>query len=234
MRAPDAHTSGAGALDPARASLLHGLQGLIFDCDGVMFDSWESNKLYYNLILARLGLGPMNPDQERYVHSHAVKACLEYITPRDRWPEMEAARVSVSYVDEILPHLTPEPDLFPLLERLKAEGVRMAVHTNRTNTMHLLVQRFGFDAFFNPVLSAAEVRPKPDPEGVEVILQQWDADPAKVAFIGDSDLDEQTAVNGGVRFWAFRSPGLSAELHLTDFTSLMGLFDVARQGARHV
>ena len=215
-------------LTRAHAPLIDGLQGLIFDCDGVMFDSWESNKLYYNLILGRLGLGPMNADQEHYVHSHAVRECLEYIAPGVAWADIDAARISVSYIDEILPTLVPEPDLMPLLTRLKAEGVRTAVHTNRTNTMHLLVRRFGFEAYFNPVISAAEVRPKPDPEGVAVILRQWEADPGKVAFIGDSDLDEQTAANGGVRFWAFRSPHLSAELHLTDFSSLMGLFDLVR------
>ena len=44
----------------------HGLAGVIFDCDGVLLDSRESNSIFYNRVLAVFGLPPMTPEQEKY------------------------------------------------------------------------------------------------------------------------------------------------------------------------
>lgn len=37
----------------------HGLTGIIFDCDGVMIDSRAANAIFYNKVLAALGLPPL-------------------------------------------------------------------------------------------------------------------------------------------------------------------------------
>ena len=38
---------------------------VIFDADGVLFESAESNMAYYNAIFAAIGEPPLNPDEER-------------------------------------------------------------------------------------------------------------------------------------------------------------------------
>ena len=43
----------------------HGLTGIIFDCDGVMIDSRAANAIFYNKVLAALGLPPLTPEQEK-------------------------------------------------------------------------------------------------------------------------------------------------------------------------
>ena len=43
---------------------------LIFDCDGVMFDSRQSNISYYNHLLEHFDLHPMTKGQIAYVHAH--------------------------------------------------------------------------------------------------------------------------------------------------------------------
>lgn len=199
---------------------LDGLQGVIFDCDGVLFDSMYSNQLYYNAILHGLGLGPMTEEQEAYVHAHAVHESLSYIVPRERWDEINQARSRVDYKTEILPHITPEPGMFELLGRLRQAGYLLGISTNRTNTMDWLVQRFGLERFFSPVVTAQEVRPKPHPESLHLILRRWGLLPHQVSFVGDSSVDALTAQAAGVRFWAFRNPGLTAELHIDDFWSM--------------
>ncbi len=203
-----------------RTERLRQIKGVIFDCDGVLFDSLESNKRYYNSILAHLGLGPMNPEQERFVHMHVVQAALDFIVPASHKGEVEAARQKVDYFTEIMPFLTPEPGIFELLDQLRDVGIRLAVSTNRTTTMDRLAWRFGLHRYFFPIMTAHTARPKPHPEGVHHILRAWGIDPATVAFVGDSDLDEATARAAGVTFWAYRNPNLNAAMHVSCFWAL--------------
>ena len=62
----------------------HGLTGIIFDCDGVMIDSRAANAIFYNKVLAALGLPPLTPEQDAYTFMATARQALEYIVP----PEM--------------------------------------------------------------------------------------------------------------------------------------------------
>ncbi len=194
-----------------------GLKGLIFDCDGVLFDSLDSNRIYYNAILQRLGLEPMTPEQEAYVHAHAVKESLAFIVPPERWREVDAARRGVNYLRDIMPHLRPEPGIFELLERLKRKGYRLGISTNRTTTMDGLADRFGLELYFEPIVTASHYRPKPHPESLHVILNRWGLLQHEVVFVGDSIVDARTAQAAGVPFWSYKNQGLVAEMHVNDF-----------------
>lgn len=209
---------------------LAGIRGVIFDCDGVLVDSHDSNTLYYNLIRQRLGMSPISPEEEIYVHMHAVAECLARIIPPERLEEAEAARASLDY-REVLPSIVLEQGLVELLDVMETLGLRMAVHTNRTNTVERLLRHFAIDRYFSPVISAGSLkRPKPDPEGVFMILDAWELPKDAVAYIGDSSLDERSAGAAGIRFWAYKNPALSAAMHLTDFGSLRACLEGGRSG----
>ncbi len=197
------------------------LRGLIFDCDGVLLDSRGSNVSYYNLYRAKLGLPPMSPEQEDYVHMHAVQESLRHITP----PEL-AHRIAETHKDldyrEVLPSLVMEPGLVELLGFLRRQGVRLAVNTNRTTTMHLVIDHFGLHGFFSPVVTAGDVQnPKPHPESLFKILGIWDLPREEIAFLGDSSVDETTAQAADVPFWAYKNERLRAEHHVDGFAGLL-------------
>ena len=52
---------------------------MIFDCDGVMFDSIETNTVIYNQILKRFKQPLLTGEERRYVHMYAVNECIEYL-----------------------------------------------------------------------------------------------------------------------------------------------------------
>jgi len=196
------------------------LSGVIFDCDGVLVDSRDANRMYYNLIREGIGMLPITPEEEDYVHMHAVGECLDRIIPAQRREEAEEVRRNLDYRD-IFPFIFLEDGLVELLETLDGLGVRMAVHTNRTSTVELLLAHFEIDRFFSPVIAAGALkRPKPDPEGVHRILADWQFPKNTVAYIGDSALDERSAAAAGIAFWSYKNPGLAATMHLPDFDSL--------------
>lgn len=205
-------------LSPPRFA--HRVRGIIFDCDGVLVDSRDSNRMFYNLIRGKLGLPPISAEDEDYVHAHSVCECLARIIPADRREEAEKARRELDY-GEIFPSIFLEEGLVALLEFLARRGIRMAVNTNRTNTTERLLAHFGILRFFMPVINAGGLsHPKPNPEGVHRILAAWDMPREAVAYIGDSAVDERTARAADVQFWAYKNPKLMARMFIQDFDSL--------------
>lgn len=200
--------------------VLSGIQGVIFDCDGVLVDSMGANVAWYNLFRRHFGLPPMSPEEELYVHSASNKESLDHILPAEFRAKAEEFRLTLDY-RQVLPWLKLEKGLVELLGCLRDRGFRLGVNTNRTNTMDMLLEHFGLAGIFDPVIQSICVsRPKPSPEGVFLILEAWGLRPQEVAFIGDSHVDEHTARAAGVRFWAYRNANLCAELHLSDFHGL--------------
>jgi phosphoglycolate phosphatase len=196
------------------------IKGFIFDCDGVLFESREANRRYYNHILERMGLGPMDGEQEEYVHAHSVHHSIARIVPPERLKEADAVRASIRY-EQFFAYMRPEPGLYELLSAIRGLGYRLAVNTNRTTTMDLLLERFELERFFLPVITAGRVTsPKPHPEGLHMILDSWRAGPEEVVFIGDSRLDERAALAAGVVFWSYKDETLHASHLVTDFWSM--------------
>ena len=209
----------------ARRFDLTRIGGVVFDCDGVLFDSRDVNRYYYNHILLTLGLAPMSPEDEEYAFMHTVDAAMARIIP----PELRARAAEVQghmTYNDFIDRMIPEPGLLELLETLAGLGVRMAVNTNRKNSMELVLERFGLTRYFHPVMTAAKVaRPKPDPEGLRRIVEEWGLPEGSMSYLGDSAVDQETTVRAGVPFWAYRNPGLTAQLHVDSFHELRQWFE---------
>lgn len=194
-------------------------KGIIFDCDGVLIDSRKANAGYYNRVLAVLGLPPMTREQDSYAFMATSRQALEYIVPPNLHARIPEACRQVSYCRDILPLLELQEGLREFLAFLQSEGIRCAVHTNRTDTMDEVLHFFGLEQYFAPVMTAGTAKPKPSPEGVWEILRQWSCQPEEVLFLGDSTLDELTAARAGVPFAAFCNPQLGG-LAITSFRAL--------------
>ncbi|PIE71753.1 MAG: hypothetical protein CSA22_01125 [Deltaproteobacteria bacterium] len=196
---------------------------VVFDCDGVMFDTIRVNTEYYNRILARLGKPAMTPDQFAFVHKHTVAEGMRHLFPDPA--ELKAAlsfRSDINYRD-LIPFMEMEPSLKPLLTRLKPR-YQTAIATNRSDTMPLILSLHGLEDAFDCVVTALDVsRPKPDPEGLEKIQHHFGVDAGEMIYIGDTVFDQQAAMAAGVPFVAYGDPALDADLHISALSELMPL-----------
>jgi phosphoglycolate phosphatase-like HAD superfamily hydrolase len=199
------------------------LRVVAFDCDGVLFDTVEANRAYYNHILAHFGRRPMDRAQLLYVHAHTIQQALEHLFEDDA--QRQAAmdfRSSIDY-GPFLKCLTIEPDLVDLLDWMRGK-FRTAIATNRTDTMNRLLQEFGLSARFDFVVTSLDVkRPKPFPDPLLKILTHFKAKPHQALFVGDSDVDASTARAAAVPFVAYRNPALKADYHIGQLKDLKAL-----------
>ncbi len=124
----------------------------------------------------------------------------------------------------IMPYVTAQPGVRDLVLWLQGRGYRLAVHTSRTDTMGYVLDHTDLQGVFSPVVTATSgPKPKPDPEGVHFILEQWGLAVGDVVFVGDSLVDRQTADSAGVRFWAYKDQTLGGHALVPDYPTLKRL-----------
>ena len=105
---------------------------------------------------------------------------------------------------------TPYPGILDLLEQVKAKDIKMGVASNKyQEATEKLVKHYFPNIPFVKVLGQRDgILPKPDAHIVKEIIEAADVDKSQVLYIGDSGVDMQTALNGGVDAcgvtWGFR------------------------------
>jgi HAD superfamily hydrolase (TIGR01509 family) len=116
-----------------------------------------------------------------------------------------------------------EPNLLEILNILKQRGICRAISTNRTTTMKAIMERFGLRPYFDVVVTALDVaKPKPDPESVAKILETLSISRERTLYVGDSEVDEETASSSGVKFIAYKNEELEADGFIHDHLDLLG------------
>ncbi len=191
---------------------------LIFDCDGVLFDSKAANIAFYNHILSRLKLPPMAPDEVEYVHVSTAEGALNYLLTR-RDPSLLDKAHKYRRIMDYTPFISlmrMEPHLKELLKDLPPD-IKRAVSTNRTYTIADVLRIHGLEEEFDLVVSALDVKnPKPHPESILKILRHFNITPSEALFVGDSEVDQESAARSGVAFVAYKSRSLKADYYIDD------------------
>jgi phosphoglycolate phosphatase len=95
------------------------------------------------------------------------------------------------------------PRVRETLAQLKAQGVKLAVITNKEGryTSTVLGAHALADAFDRVISGDTLATKKPDPAGVQRCLQEFAVPLNRALFVGDSSIDAATARNAGVTVW---------------------------------
>jgi len=173
-----------------------------------MFDSFEANLAFYDRIMTAFGRPVLNRadiDQMRVLHTYANRDVLAYFFPDPA--EFEAVVACAGRIDyrDLVPFMRLEEGFVDTLRALKPQ-VELAVCTNRSTSMDMLLESFGLSGFFGCVMTASQVaRPKPHPEPLLRVLEHYRIRPDEALFVGDSDVDRQAAAAAGVPFVAYKA-----------------------------
>jgi phosphoglycolate phosphatase len=176
---------------------------VIFDCDGVLFDSWRANVAYYDAIRRELALPPMAPEWQRLCHTLAASEVLDRMLAGD--PALLARARDVARTIDYGPFyalMEPVPGLHALLADLGRRH-RLAMASNRGRTVPEVVRRFGLGAHLAVAVGVQDVaRPKPHPDMIELCLARLGVTPARAVYVGDAESDQAAARAAGVHFVA--------------------------------
>ena len=200
---------------------------VVYDCDGVLFDSLEANTKLYNDLCALVGRGPLREEEMQYVHTHTVFEALHFIFGKENDLEKKALEIlKQKQVDlkNYVMYLKMEPHLLQALESLKEKGILRAINTNRTTSMKYIMERFNLWPYFEMVVTALDVKnPKPHPESIEKIIQELHLNKEEAIFVGDSDVDQQTAKSSGIKFIAYKNRNIQNDAYIEDHLDVLKL-----------
>ncbi len=203
---------------------MKGWRGIIFDCDGVLFESRAANLAYYNVVLEYFGEPAVTAADEAKAHlCHTAASPVVFNTLLGA-ARLSAALNYASTIDyrQFIPYMTPEPNLIAALTRLARE-FPLAIATNRGTSMPEVLRHFQLEAYFQHVLTSRDVpRPKPYPDMLLAAASKLRLETTELLFVGDSDLDRQAARQAGMAFVAYKG-SVEGDLNITDHQELVHL-----------
>ena len=201
---------------------------VIFDLDGTLIDTIADLGTAVNVALRGRGLPEHGLEEYRGMVGHGVRNLVTKAMPealRDDTALLET--LLAAFLDYYLQHIDersrPYPGIPELLADLSAQGVQLAVASNKfqAGTEKLIRRMFPLIPFA-AVLGGQPGAPlKPDPAIVERICAETGVSREETVMVGDSGTDIATAANAGVGCiavtWGFRSrEALSAAPMLSD------------------
>lgn len=203
-------------------------KAVIFDCDGVMFDTVLANTAYYNRLLNHFGKPDMTPAQFEYIQMHTVGNSIAFLfgDDADLNRQVQAYRDAVGY-EPFYPLMEIEPDLKPVLKKLRPRFIT-AIATNRSDTIGRVLEVHGLKDFFDLVISCLDVpRPKPHPDPLLKVTDHFKIKPSQALYIGDSQLDQEAAQAAGMPLIAYRNRSMTAAVaHIERLNGLLPLLDM--------
>ncbi len=178
------------------------LELVIFDADGVLFQSDESNIAYYNTIFQAVGEPPLTPEEEKACVFLSAAQVFELRSQgnEERLKRMREISAQLDF-EQFFKLLRPPVALRPFLLDLR-KSYRLGLATNRSATVQSLLRHFQLTDVFDAVASCADnVRPKPAPDMLTLCLERTGLkQPSKAVYVGDSEIDEAAAKAAGVNF----------------------------------
>ncbi len=196
------------------------IKAVVFDCDGVMFETDNANKMYYNGILAHFGRAEMTQEQFEFAHMSPVKEALGFLFKDKEQIEDVFQYCRTLTYDSLIPHMIMEPYLRRLLDNLKEKFIT-AIATNRSNTMNGVLKYHNLEGDFQLVVTSLDVEnPKPAPDQLYKIIEHFEIRPYEMLYIGDSTTDEQAALKAGVVFVAYDNIALKADYYISDLKEI--------------
>lgn len=184
----------------------------IFDLDGTLLSSLADLAASCNYALRTNGMPERTLDEVRRFVGNGMKKLMERATPdglQNPLFDKTLADFRQHYMKHNLDTTCPYEGVMPMLEELQRRGKKVAVVSNKfyAATQELCHHFFG-DLVTVAIGEREDIRKKPAPDTVIEALRQLNATAEESVYIGDSDVDIDTARNAGMPcisvLWGFR------------------------------
>lgn len=185
------------------------IKTLIFDLDGTLLDTLGDITGSVNYTLKALKLEPIEASLVRkYLGNGATKLWEKILIDQPKLLN-DALTIYLPYLENHSKILTkPYPGIIDLLKQVKGK-YKLAVISNKHQKALESVIDYYFKGIFDVVIGEGPSFPKkPDPQSMLHVLKRFNHGSEAALFIGDSEVDIQTAIHAQVQvigvLWGFR------------------------------
>ena len=193
-------------------------KAVVFDLDGTLLDTLEDLAASTNHALRALGFPERTIDEVRRFVGNGVGRLIDRAMPEDAGADerQECLRLfKLHYVAHCRDHTRPYPGVLQMLRTLRSRGLLLAIVSNK---LQQGVDELHATYFGGLVDVAIGERPgvgrKPAPDMLYLALERLGVSPGQAVYVGDSEVDIETAANASVPCisvtWGFRTRELLA------------------------
>lgn len=188
------------------------LNTVVFDLDGTLLDTLGDLAGSVNYALRKHGLPECSLQEVRsFLGNGIVRLMQGAVKNAVQGAAFEEVFQTFRshYLEHCLDTTQPYPGILPMMEKLREAGVKMAIVSNKLHpAVQELSRRFFAELVTSAVGESETVRRKPNPDGVLRALKDMGSRPEEAVYVGDSEVDWETAHNAGLRCalvcWGFR------------------------------
>lgn len=186
---------------------------VIFDMDGTILDTLEDLKNSVNYALEQSQMPLRTLEEVRNFVGNGIRKLIERAVPEDiEEPQIEKvfADFTAHYKVHCADTTKPYDGMQEVFDSLHRMGCKLAVVSNKADFAVQELCEIYFKNVFDIAVGAKEgVNKKPAPDAVYEVLHTLNVSKEDSIYIGDSDVDVQTAKNAQIDCiavgWGFRS-----------------------------
>lgn len=198
-------------------------KAVLFDLDGTLIDTVKDLAEAANHALVQMGKEADTLEEHRARLGWGLKMLIVKSMPGESEEHIEKtyALFTDYYKKNSCVHTDAYEGIRKMLQQLSEAGLDLFVYTNKAEDVARdLVEHIFGKGLFKEVFGALDTRPmKPHKEGVDEVIAATGYDREEILYVGDSEVDMETALAGGLDclavLWGFRT-----EEQLTDFPKL--------------
>ncbi len=210
---------------------------VIFDLDGTLLDTLEDLKKATNYALKFCNMPERTLDEvRRFVGNGVRNLMIRAVPDGESNSEFERAfAIFKEYYGQHCNDATKAYDGIPqLLQELKDRGYALAIVSNKIDSAVQDLNHKYFPQVDVAIGYRENLRRKPEPDSVNLALDVLNKTKQEAIYVGDSDVDLQTAQNAGLPcisvLWGFRDKEFLIEHGATVFVKKpMEIIDVLLQ-----
>jgi len=190
-------------------------EAIVFDLDGTLLNTLDDLADANNQALTELGFPTHPVESYKYHIGNGVRLLLERTLPEDHRDdamiEKGIAMMKQAY-DKCWDNKTrPYAGIAEMLDELTRRGIRMAILSNKPHAYtRIIVDKLLADWDFEEVWGVSDaVAPKPDPAGINSLVDTLGVAPENTLYLGDTATDMETAKVANLFavgvLWGFRT-----------------------------
>ena len=186
---------------------------IIFDLDGTLLDTLDDLTDSTNAVLDKFGLKRRTREEVRAFVGNGIAKLIERAVGQDgiKYHAEAVAEFKRYYGEHCAEKTAPYPGILSLLHTLKEQGIKTAVVSNKADFAVKSLSKTYFDGLLLSAVGEDEekgIRKKPAPDSLLAVMEQLSAAAETTLYVGDSEVDIQTAQNAGVECisvtWGFK------------------------------
>lgn len=188
------------------------IKAVIFDLDGTLLNTLEDLADAVNHTMHVFGFQEHNLEQVRKMVGNGVGVLMKRALPENTEEQVYhqcLAEFKQYYAAHMQDKTKPYAGIEDMLSALKEKGIKMAIVSNKFDVAVKALNGQYFGTLIEVAIGeSAKVKRKPAPDCVYAALEELSVSKSEALYVGDSDVDVETAHNAGMRCvgvtWGFR------------------------------